>query len=648
MNPFGDLRTECTQALTTALALAFPEVSWSSYLSLDIPPSIEMGELASSLCFELAKVVRMPPPVVAGKIVDAIDLTTQPLLREVRVAGGGYINFYADQPRLNHLTLTSIKEHTDDYGNVTTGTPLTYIVEHTSVNPTGPIHIGTARNSILGDTLAKLLVARGNTVSTHFYIDDVGRQNAVLTYGLSHLDAVQPEDKPDHWLGFVYAVTNCALEIKRLRSEVKRLTVKGDAVDTLADAKQKLDTWVADATRLRAYKPPVFDALFKKIREAYAPDARVAEIMRRYEAHDPDVKRQIRAVVATCLDGYRETYSRMGIRWDSWDWESDLVWNAAVDRAVAELEDTPYTTTVDGALTLDVEAAATRLGLKDAFHLPHDHELPALVLTRSDGTTLYATRDIAYSLWKLDRADKVINVIGREQSLSQLQLRIALSILTSPMRALDLTHYAYAHVTGTFGRMSKRRGRYVAFDDVLDEAVNRANNEVERRSPQLPDDLKRRIAEAVGVGAVKYALLCVAPSKPVLFSWEKVLNFETNSAPFIQYAHARACNILKKATADDAQPDYALLRDPSETLVIRKLAMFPETVVDTADRREPSRITEYTNDLAARFNTFYAAVPVLHSAPSELRAARLDLVTAVRCVLRNALKLLRITALERM
>jgi arginyl-tRNA synthetase len=523
-----------------------------------------------------------------------------------------------------------------------------YIVEHTSVNPAGPIHIGTARNSVLGDTLAKLLEARGHAVSTHFYVDDVGRQIAVLTYGPSHLDTVQPEDKPDHWLGRVYAVTNCALEIKRLRSEVRRLTVKGVAVDALNDAKQKLDAWVADAKRLRTLEQTVFDALFKKIRDAYAPDARVAEIMRLYEAQDPDVKRQIRNVVALCLAGYHETYSRVGIHWDSWDWESDLVWDTAVDRVVAALRETPYTTTVDGALTLNVDAAATKLGLKDAFHLPHDHELPSLVLTRSDGTTLYATRDIAYSLWKLQRADKVINVIGMEQSLSQLQLRIALTVLTSPTRALALTHYAYASVNLPHFRMSKRRGRYVAFDDVLDEAVKRAFDEVEHRSPHLPDALKRRIAEAVGVGAVKYALLSVAPSKQVLFSWEKVLNFETNSAPFIQYAHARACSILKKATTDDAQPDYALLRDPSEKLVIRKLALFPETVVDAADRREPSRITEYTNDLAACFNTFYAAVPVIISTPPELRAARLNLVAAVRCVIRNALKMLGITALERM
>ena len=235
-----------------------------------------------------------------------------------------------------------------------------------------------------------------------------------------------------------------------------------------------------------------------------------------------------------------------------------------------------------------------------------------------------------------------------EQSLSQLQLRIALSVLTSPTKALDLTHYAYALVNLPHFRMSKRRGRYVAFDDVLDEAIKRALNEVEHRSPHLPDALKRRIAEAVGVGAVKYTLLSVAPSKQVLFSWEKVLNFEMNSAPFIQYAHARACNILKKATSDTAQPDYALLKDTSEKLVVLKLALFPETIIDAADRQEPSRIAEYANDLAACFNTFYAAVPVLHSTSSELMATRLDLVTAVRIVIRNALKILGITALERM
>lgn len=648
VNPFGDLRNECLQALTKALSLAFPEVTWSAPLSLVIPPSIEMGELASSLCFELSKTVRMPPIVVAGKIVDAIDLTTRPLIREVQAAGGGYINFFADHALLNRITLTSVKKHADDYGNVTTCTPLTYIVEHTSVNPAGPIHIGSARNSVLGDTLAKLLAARGHTVSTHFYIDDVGRQIAVLTYGYSHIDEVQSEDKADHWLGLIYSMTNCSLEIKRLRSEIKRLTVKGTAGDELKASKKKLDTWVADATRLRTLNQTVFDALFKKIREAYAPDERIAEIMRLYEAQDTSVQRQIRNVVAMCLAGYHETYSRVGIRWDSWDWESDLVWDATVNRVVAALRETPYTTTIDGALTLNVEKAATELGLKDAFHLSPDHEIPPLVLTRSDGTTLYATRDIAYSLWKLKRADKVINVIGMEQSLSQLQLRIALSVLTSPTKALDLTHYAYALVNLPHFRMSKRRGRYVAFDDVLDEAIKRALNEVEHRSPHLPDALKRRIAEAVGVGAVKYALLSVTPSKQVLFSWEKVLNFEMNSAPFIQYAHARACNILKKATSDTAQPDYALLQDTSEKLVVLKLALFPETIIDAADRQEPSRIAEYANDLAACFNTFYAAVPVLHSTSSELMATRLDLVTAVRIVIRNALKILGITALERM
>jgi arginyl-tRNA synthetase len=301
-----------------------------------------------------------------------------------------------------------------------------------------------------------------------------------------------------------------------------------------------------------------------------------------------------------------------------------------------------------GALALDVNTVAEHLELKKLFGVSEAFQIPPLVLIRSDGTTLYPTRDIAYSLWKLEKAERVVNVIGVEQTLPQLQLRIALSLLTSPQRAKDITHYAYELVNLPGYKMSKRRGRFIAFDDILDEAEKKARSEVDKRSPDIPDGVKSAISKTVGSGAVKFALLDVAASKPVMFTWDRVLNFETNSAPFIQYAHARACSILQKVEKEEETADYRLLGESIEHHLIRRIASFPEDVIAAADGLNPSLITDSANDLASKFNSFYASLPVLKAEPEQLRVARIDLVDGVRMVLRNSMRLLGIEVPTRM
>jgi arginyl-tRNA synthetase len=196
--------------------------------------------------------------------------------------------------------------------------------------------------------------------------------------------------------------------------------------------------------------------------------------------------------------------------------------------------------------------------------------------------------------------------------------------------------------------MSKRRGRYVTFDEVIDESIKRAFTEVEKRSPGLSLDTKKRISEAVGVGAVKYALIDVAPSKQVTFIWDNVLSFEKNSAPFIQYAYARACNIVDKVDLKTIAPDYSLLKETIELELVGRVARFPETLIAAANSLLPSLLAEFSYGLAARFNSFYASLPVLKAEPIGLRDARLSLVEGVRIALKNALDLLGIEALEKM
>lgn len=650
-NPFGELRRECEGVLREALGRTPPDTIGQiepASLRLDIPPNPEFGELSSSLCFELAQRMGESPLALAQGIVERSDLSGTGLIEAMGVAGGGYINFHADHPEFSSLTIESARHYGESYGYIKTLDPKRAIVEHTSVNPAGPIHIGTARNSVIGDSLSRLLRAQGHDVATHFYVDDVGRQIAVVVYGYQRLDQPQPMGKPDHWIGFVYAATSCIMAIDGLKDRVERLKDRPGLEEELRGAQRELDDWVGAAAELRQRDPELFDRLLDRIREDEDPEASIARLMRLYEAGDPETKGMVRRVVELCLGGFRETYTRMGIHWDSWDWESDLIWSGAVRMAVERLRRTPFSTEIGGTLALDVEEASRFMGLKSLFGVSEDHEIPPLILMRSDGTTLYTTRDVAYSLWKFERAERVINVIGVEQSLAQLQLRVAVGILSSPERAKNLIHYAYELVDLPGYRMSKRRGRYIALDEIVDEAVKRAREEVEKRFPHLPEGEKERISEAVGTGAIKYALISVAPMKTVVFTWEKALNFEMNSAPFTQYAHARACSILRKAKAEPKRPDFSLLTDPLEGELVRRVAVFPEVFTEAAEKLTPSAIAEFANDLAARFNSFYASLPVIRAETAGLRDARLALVDAVRITMRNALSLLGIEALGRM
>jgi arginyl-tRNA synthetase len=299
-------------------------------------------------------------------------------------------------------------------------------------------------------------------------------------------------------------------------------------------------------------------------------------------------------------------------------------------------------------LEFDADKVARDLNLKQAFDVREDYEIPSLTLVRADGTTLYTTRDIPYSIWKFQKAERVINVIGMEQRLAQLQLKLALCALGHFDYAKNLTHFAYNLVRLPGFRMESRKGRYITLDKVMDEAIRRAYEEVSKRSPRLSEEEKRKISNFVGIGALKYALVEVDPNKPVVFTWDRVLDFEKNSAPYIQYSHARAGSIMRKAAREPKSADYALLKERLEHDIILMLARFPEVFIEAADNLKPNLIADFANALADKFNTFYNAHSVLKAKPPQLSDARLALVEATKIVLSNALNLLGIEAPERM
>ncbi len=591
-----------------------------------------------------------------------VEKTTEKLKRYPHIAGvkrvGGYLNIVIDAAEASRAIFTAVIRDGENYGHVKTDTPLRIVVEHTSANPVHPLHIGHARNAALGDTLARLLRERGHRVQTRFYVDDMGRQVAVLVYGAKLLGEPRiPEGtKPDHWLGLLYALTHTLADIEELKKELGELK-RGDNLDKYHEKLRELDELVAAASRLREKAPELFDKLAEAIR-GRDPEKEIQEIMRSYEfGEDEEIVKLTRTIVEKCLKGFKQTLQRLGIGFDQWDWESDLVWSSLVRKIIERAKTTPYAITYKGALALNLQPLLKDPVIRQALGVPEGYEVPPLILQRSDGTTLYTTRDIAYSIKKFSdfNADKVYNVIAAEQRLPQLQVRLALIALGYRKEGLNMHHYAYEMVNLPGRKMSGRRGEYVALDELIEQAITRARQEVEKRSPHLPPEEKKKIAEAVGIAAIRYTLVSVSAPKPMTFDIEEALNFEQNSAPYILYTHARAANILAKARERGLQInidniDYtAANENPLRRKLVLQLLNYPYIFAKAADELKPELIVNYLNKLADTFNKWYTSGD---SAINELdpgkRNYKLALVQAVKTVTANALRILGIKPLERM
>ena len=640
---FSDFRRQSENALREALAEAFPEAELPR-VSLEVPPSIRFGELASSICFELGRSLGLRADEIAKRILEKIDVSRSSLIASVELAGSGYINFRLNYGRAAQQIVDTILDSPETFGHVKTDHPKKIIVEHTSVNPIHAIHIGQARNPVLGDALARMLRARGHTVSRHYYVDDMGRQTAIIAYGYDKIGRPRPDVKPDHFMGQIYSITSCLVEIQRITRE---LAARRGTEEAQAYTKE-LDEWASVAAELEEKHPKAF----KKLKEAISldpdPEGSVNKLIRDYESGEEDTKQLVRHVAEICLEGFRETLSRLDIYFDSWDWESDLLWTGRVSKVMEELLKTPYVHDVQGTLELDVETTVDTLGLRRTLNIGSSYHLPSLTLGRSDGTTLYTTRDIAYSIKKFELADSVVNVIGAEQTLAQLQLKVALYALDKGGLAARQEHFAFGLVELPGYKMSSRRGRFVALDDVIDEAIAKAYDEVSKRTSGLSEDEKRAIASNIGISSMKYALLSVEPAKTVIFTWDRVLDFERNSAAFINYAYTRVSGIMRKLGAHPTSADYSKLTHPIEKELLIFISRFPEIFLKASHNLRPDDIANYANMLAEKFHEYYEKVNVIRAQNIEVRNARAGLVKAVGIVLNNAMSVLGINLLERM
>ena len=263
--------------------------------------------------------------------------------------------------------------------------------------------------------------------------------------------------------------------------------------------------------------------------------------------------------------------------------------------------------------------------------------------TRADGTTLYTTRDLAYHLDKFTRADKLVDVLGEDQKLGSKQLCSALEILGCERMPEPMF---YSFVSLPEGKMSTRKGVVVYLDDLIDEAVSRAYEEIKNRRSDYSEEKMMEIAKIVGIGAIRYNIVRVQPEKQFVFKWNDALNFDGNSGPFLQYSHARSCSMLRKAGEYNVVSDASKYTDETEKKLIKTLSKFPSIIQQAAEDRRIHLLPAYGHEVASAFNQFYASVPVLNSGDS--RDARITLVNCTRIVLRNILGCMGMGAPEEM
>ncbi len=562
--PFQRFKNQVAGQLAASLRERY---GYEGAVDLEEPVEDEMGDVAFP-CFPLAKEARKAPAAIAEELARDIEGDWIDRVEAVN----GYVNCFIDEATLAGELLPLVLKMDERYG-AGTDKHERVILEHTSANPNGPLHVGRGRNPLLGDTLARIFRFAGFDVETQFYVDDMGKQVAVLAWGLRHLELSPDAGKPDHRSVAFYQEANRRMERdERVAGEIEELIQRGERSD-----KKTLE----------------------QMKQAYRP----------------------------VLEGIVETLSRVNVSLDSFVRESRFVLDGTVDDVVRRLAETEHAAREEGALYLDLSSFDIH-GRNKRFYL-----------TRRDGTSLYATRDVAYHLWKGRRADRLVNVLGEDHRLEARQVAIALSLLD----AQPPTSVFYSFVSLPEGKMSTRRGRVVYLDDLLDEAVDRAYQEVQKRR-DLPDEKAQAIAEKVGTGAVRYNILKVSPEKAITFRWEEALNFEGQSAPFIQYAYARCCSILDKA-AKAPRVDAESYDHEQEQSLIKTIARFPDIVERCRDRCNPASLAEYAHELAARVNGFYRDCRVVGD---EKEAARLAVVEAARVTLHNVLKLLGISPLPEM
>jgi len=547
---------------------------------LEIPPK-QIADLALP-CFSLGERPNEKAEHLASEF--SKKNPSGSLIGDIR-AVGPYVNFYINNNKFPALVLSRVLKEKASYGSRKNRKDK-IILEHTSINPSGPIHIGRLRNSIIGDSLKRILEFSGYPVETHYYVNDIGKQIAIIAWGR------KKKLKPSPHLKTVY----------------KKYKTKPDFV-TMFD----------------------YVSAYQAVEKSAKNMEEVEGILQKCERGSKKELSALKKISKACLAGQMQMMKKMGIGFDKFIYESRFIENRSVKKAISFLKKNKLLTTKDGAATLDL----SKYGLRDS-----------VVLARKDGTSVYLLRDIAYHLDKMKHCDWAINVLGEDHKVEFQELKTILHNMFRIRKSFDVVHYSFVNFQGT--RLSTRMGQTAPLDMLIDEGVEKATEEIEKRGKQKPT---KKLAEKIAAAAIRYHIIKSDTQKAITFVWGDALNFEGDSGPCLQYTYARARSILRKAKkrpsrmTTSGRPSDLVLNEEKEVLLVKKLSQFPGLVDKCAKELKPHHLASYLFSLASDFNEYYQSVRIIESDNEE---AKLALVSATATVLKNGMQLLGIDALERM
>lgn len=495
---------------------------------------------------------------------------------------------------------------------VTNTSPLV-MIEYSSPNTNKPLHLGHVRNNLLGWSLSQIMKANGNRVIKTNIVNDRGihickSMLAWKRWGNGETPETSGK-KGDHLIGDYYVAFD-----KHYREEVKALKTQ-----YLAEGKTE-----EEAEKDAKENAPLMQ------------EAR--EMLRRWEQNDPEIRSLWQTMNTWVYAGFDETYKRLGVSFDKIYYESEtyLEGKGKVEEGLSK---GIFFRKEDNSVWADL----TNEGL--------DHKL----LLRSDGTSVYMTQDIGTAdlRYKDYPIDNMIYVVGNEQNYHFQVLSILLDKLGFSW-GKDLVHFSYGMVELPNGKMKSREGTVVDADELMQEMVNGAQKTSDEmgKLQDMSADERAKIAEMVGLGALKYFILKVDARKNMLFNPEESIDFNGNTGPFIQYTHARICSVLRKANEQGIAIPASLPNDAplneKETNLIQKLSDYASVVEQAGKDYSPSGIANYCYELTKEFNQFYHDYSILKEEDNNKKIVRLVLAQNVAKVIKNGMNLLGIDVPERM
>lgn len=478
---------------------------------------------------------------------DEINLLSDPLMSFALT--GKFINVkYSDQEFSRAVIESTVNGdllNFEDRNN-------SFLVEHTSANPTGPLHIGRVRNSIIGDTISRILKTYGYDVTTEYYVNDIGTQVEALLLGVE-----------------IFGSENYTESYRRIFENMDE------------------------------YKD------------------RVKDLMLKAESGDVDFLSQSRKKLEVFLQDVLADLNQLSIKFDNFTWESEFIINGSVQNILSKFSSILQDD--NGAKYIDSPEGK-------------------MYLVRSNGTSVYFTRDIAYHLRKSEKYDMSIDVLGEDHRNHFRKVTYAMKQLGKD----NISALFYSFIATKEGKMSTRRGNVIYVRDLISGAIDKARQEILKRRSDLGPKEVEEISGRIGLAAVRYNIIKNSPDKPVTFDYDEALNFEGDAAPFIIYSYARARSILAKV-GEPSILEWKFVNEEVE--VIREIALYPEVVEDAVKHLRPDKIAKYSYDLASSFNQFYRDCPVIDSGPNYQR--RVEIVKAFVKTMEEIFRMLGIEASEK-